>query len=210
MAVVPYVPRYVKPAMGTLNIKRKFWLGLWAPNTTSVSGYWRPQFLRLDQIPNYTELTALFDQYKINAVKLEFIANHTGADANGALAGGNYQIPRVHVCYDKFSTSTPTGLYGSGAFNTFMEQGRVKNIRDPLKPFSIFVRKPTIARWDAAIAGGNTNLGYAPYLRTDNSDMVEHNLCNIFISDTNFTGLDLPSWKWDIYVTAYLSFRNQK
>lgn len=203
---------YRRPREGVLNIKRKFHFGLWQPNTTSVNGYWRPLYLALNQVPNYTELTALFDQFKISAIKYTLMPNYTAADANQVYTGGNIlNKPQMAICYDKYSTQTVAGSYSQSTWNIFAEQGKVKLVKDPLSPVHIYVTRPTVNKWEASTgASGLTDLKPAGFMRTDNFNAVNHYGPQVFISDPNFSGNNLAPYSWDIYVTVYMQFRNQK
>lgn len=196
---------------GILNIKRKFHFGLWQPNTTSVNGYWRPLYLALNQIPNYTELTALFDNFKINAIKYTLMPNYTAADANQVYTGANIlNKPQMAICYDKYSTQVIAGSYSQATWNIFAEQGKVKIVKDPLQPVHIYVSKPTVHTYTAAVSGLPSQLKPSRFLATDNYTSANHYGAQVFISDPNFSGNNLAPYSWDIYVTVYMQVKNQK
>lgn len=205
--------RYLRPSNASLSIKRKFYFGIWNPNTTTVNGFWRKMYVQLAQVPNFLEFANLFDQYKINAVKYTLISNYSAVDGNNANppATAINQKPTVHICYDKYSTVNPAGTYSTATFNTFFEQGRVKTVKDPFAPINIYVSKPTILQWQAAQATtGGAGLKVPGFLRTDNMNAVDFFGPQIFISDTNMAGTNLSQYTWDIYITVYLQCRNAK
>lgn len=203
---------YRQPREGVLNIKRKFHAGVWVPSTASTAGFWRTLTLNLTQVPNYTEITALFDQYRINAIKYTLIANFSAVDANypGGVNVPSWPMkPSVHICYDKYTSVAPSGTYTQTNFNSFIEQGKVKTVRDPFKPINIYITKPTIYAWSAA-TGSSSDLKVAPFMNTVNFAGVNHYGPQVFISDPNFSGSSFPAYSWDIYVTVYMQCKNQK
>lgn len=100
----------------------------------------------LSDLPNYTEFTNLFDQYKINAIKLTFIPRFTGADINPL--GTALAVPRIWsvIDYDDASTLTDQNdAYQYQNCKTHMMH----------KPFSIYL-KPKVAAevYQSTIATG--------------------------------------------------------
>lgn len=197
--------RRLKLRTAMMSYKRKFFLQNWAPNTTTTAGFWRRYQSQLTDIPNSAELTALFDQYKINAIKLEFLPrfdNFSGNDTTDTAVPGitNQSGTNVHVSYDTYTTITPGGTYNSANCNTFLEQGRVKTYTGT-KPITIFY-KPTLVdngryvkpRWlstDFAVPA--THVHYGP---------------NVFMQDINFNGSFGQTF--DVFLTMYVQVRNMK
>lgn len=202
---------YRRPREGVLNIKRKFHFGLWQPNTTTTNGFWRPLYISLSQIPNYTEFTALFDNFKISAIKYTLMPNYTAADANQIYTGNNIlNKPQMAVCYDKYSTQAITGAYSQSTWNTFAEQGKIRIVKDPLQPIQIYISRPTVNMYTATGTGPNYQLKPCRFLSTDNYVTTNHYGPQVFISDPNFSGNNLAPYSWDIYVTVYMQVKNQK
>lgn len=202
---------YKRPREGTLNIKRSFYFGNWAPNTAATVGFWRPFYLALNQVPGYTDFTNMFESFKISALKFTLVGNYTSADANQVNTGGNIlNKPTVHVCYDKFTTVPVSGTYTSSTFNAFMRQGKIKTMRDPFRPINIYVSRPAVNEWGATGVSNGSEFKTSPWMRTDTALGVSHFGPNVFIHDPNFTGSNLGPYSWDIYVVAYLKFANQK
>lgn len=202
------VPRYLRPS-STLALKRKFWMSLWQPGTATTGQFWKKLTVNLSQIPNYTEITNMFDLYCIKAVKYTLIANFSAIDGNQTLGFGGTQLskPTVHVCYDKYSTVTPSGTYTTGTLNSFMEQGKIRTVRDPFQPIQIYIRRPTIDVWDAY---NQTTLKPSHYLRSDTLASANHYGPQVFINDPNLSGNNLAPVSWDVYCTVYLTCKGQK
>lgn len=163
-------PRMSKAVVNSslVSIKRRYFVGNWQP---TVSAGWNSTnySFRLNNIPSYTEFTALFEQYKINAVKLTFIPEFMGQlDQNNAFISaanpGSYvATPRVYTLIDK------DGDPQISTENAMLENGAVRLITNPHKAFSIYVKKPC-AQFEVA-----TSLGFSgaapkpsPWLDCDN------------------------------------------
>lgn len=110
----------------------------WAFSTASTSGFWQYKvFTPNNSVQNWTEINQLFDEYKVNAIKVTFRPRYdsiTGAD-NGA---GTVQA-YAHYVIDPASTTTPSGTYGAVSLNSFLEQSGVKT-RTLNRPFSVYFR----------------------------------------------------------------------
>lgn len=89
------IPRSIKQ-MKTLGIKRKSIIESPDFSVTETGQLYAPEF-RLSDLPEFAEFTALFQQYKLNAVKLQFIpvTNITDTQATG----GKSQI-YIHSVFD--------------------------------------------------------------------------------------------------------------
>lgn len=89
---------------------------------------------KLSDLPNYTELTGLFDCYKITGVKLFFIPCHNSREM-GELTYAP-QIPQVHYCFDPDNNSPPASL------NAVLERqgSRSKSLA---YPFSVYLTPTT-------------------------------------------------------------------
>lgn len=127
--------------------------------TLSASAGWTtyPFTFQLANLPAYTEFSNLFDQYRVNAVKLTFLPSVDGNDAGNVLNMTNwcYQ-PRIYTLIDR------NGI-NSGAINTealLQENTKARLIRNPLKPFSIYIKSPGVELGVGAVAG-TSNLNAA-------------------------------------------------
>jgi hypothetical protein len=89
--------------MATHHFKRTF---VAAQFTASGTG---PNFFgysfALDDLPNYTEFTNLFDQYRINKVVVKFVPS-----ANVDAIGASQIIPSLHTAIDNNDATAPTAL----------------------------------------------------------------------------------------------------
>lgn len=195
------------PRPNMLSVKRMFHWNTWAWSTTTTSGFWLYFQYSLSSIPNVGEYQALFDEYKINAIKLTFRPNIDGvnpSDVAGATGGG---MGQAHYIIDPSNTFTPTGAWSQATVNSFFEQGNVRS-RNMAKPFSIYY-KPRIA--DSALGGGtNAQSLSRRWLRTD-SPAVTHNGVHVLLQPSNAFATT-PTFRvtYDVFVTMYLQFKGQK
>lgn len=103
------------------NFKRDFLHG--TIDTSGVTGIHVSAYaLTLADIPNYTEFTALFDQYKINFVRFSFIpfSNAVSVAEHGTVLP-NSTLP-VLMRYTDYDDA----IIPSAVENTFMENGKVR------------------------------------------------------------------------------------
>lgn len=201
----PRSVRYLRtPRQASMMLKRTFWSQNWTLSTASTAGFWKYFGTNLSSIPNYAELTTLFDQYKICGVKYTFrprFDNFAGNDSTTNLTSkpGNY----VHIVNDPRSVVQPSGTYTSATLNNFLEQGGVRSYSGN-RTFSVYF-KPTID------VPANGNIGAirraAPWLQTTETGCV-HNGFHAFFQDVNMTGVTNQSF--DVFVTVYMMVRGAR
>lgn len=200
------VPRYFRPRVPMLTTQRTWWLENWTPNTVSTNGFWRFYSTTLNAVPNNTEFTNLFDQYKIAALKFVFrprYDNFSGNDTTDTTIPGvtNQAGTLLHVVNDPWSTVIPTGTYQSGTLNSFFEQGNRVKTYNGNKAVSVYF-KPTVRNM---VASSSANPVRGRWLQDSG---IQHYGFHIFAQDVNLTGVFGQSW--DVYVTAYMMFKNMK
>lgn len=89
---------------------------------------------RLNDLPNYTEFVALYDQFKITGVKLKFIYTKNSADSQ---ASNTQFLPNMAYITDVNDATGPLSL-------TEMEQYGSFKIKRLDQPVSVFIR-PKVA-----------------------------------------------------------------
>lgn len=149
----PRIARQLRIASSTnfLNVVRKVNLG---PITHLVSSGWvaYPYTFKATDLPNYSEYQALFDYYKINAVKLTFIPYFTDADIQAQGTTNPYAAqPRLYTIIDR------NGIAGGTIANEdrMLEYANARLVKNPLKPFSIYVKRPAVeVAVEGVVAGG--------------------------------------------------------
>lgn len=183
-------------------IKRKQLVGVWNISTTYSSNNY---VFQLDDLPNYTEFTNLFEQYKINAVKLTFLPSYTGSDANQATAnaagGAVFQFaPRIYTMVDKDGNPT------IGTENAMLQRNDCRMIANPYKTFSIYIRKPAV---QFEVGSG---LGFAqaaprasPWLDCDNYAVNHHGagVGGVLPSGSSATA----GLQYQVVATYYMAFK---
>jgi len=173
--------------------------------STTVTLGWQafPYSFRLDTIPNYSELQSVFDQYKVNGIKLQFTPYWDGNDYATQGTNNFSVLPRVYTLTDE--NGIPAGSINTEA--KFLEYSNAKQIIEPQKPFSIYFR-PNIEMSSA----GDSNTQAAvtsngPRWIDTSNPTIPHNSCAIgMIVPTGLTGGQ--SWVYHVVATYYLQFKN--
>lgn len=155
---------------------------------------------QLSNIANYTAYTGVFDQYRINAVKLTFTPyNDTNDLSNSGATGQN--LPRVYTLIDRNGITT-----GSLATeNSTIENGSTRQIRNPEKPFSIYVKSPGIETFAETVVGGS-NIGltqYKKFIDTNNTNIAHYGAGVGWVQPNAGSG-----WFYHVVATYYLQFKN--
>lgn len=204
---IPRYPRY--QASNVVRAVRTFYLENWTPSTASATGFWRYYNPSLSLLPSLSEFQALFDLYKIKAIKLTLrprYDNFAGNDTTdvtlpGTTAQGG---TNVHVLIDPDSTTiVPTGTYTSTNLNSFLENGRVKSYTGN-KPISIYW-KPKVGD---SMAVGEARVRPKWMGTSATPASIVHHGVNVFLQDTNFTGTFNQSF--DVFCTFYMMFKSLK
>lgn len=189
------VPRSVRPPGMTL--KRRFFLQSWAFSGAAVNDFWRYYGFNLNQLPNVTDFTNLFDEYRINGIRLSFYPRYSDYQAGTTAAPQPSRIDMVQVI-DPMTTITVAGSFGSTVLNGLMEDSNAR-IRDLSRPRHIYF-KPKVL-----VANGQWR--FSPWLRSDQVS-ADHRGVHVFLKDANFVGATGPII--DVFVTFYFSLRNLK
>lgn len=202
-------PRRNIPALRdqVLRLKRTCYVFTWTPSTTTTNDFWRYLGTNLSSMTNSSDITNLFDQYRITGLKYTFRprsnsfdgANNTDTTLPGIT---NNPIVNVHVVNDPYSTVTSSGTYTSTNLNTFLEQGNVKSYTG-LQPFSIFFRPTVFDQIDGATAQKKR----APWLLTS-QPAVNHYGIHVFMQDPNLSGIFAQSF--DVFLTYYVQAKGFK
>ena len=204
---IPRAPRY--SAVNVVRAKRTFFLENWTPSTGVTSGFWRYYTPSLSQLPSAAEFQALFDMYKISAIKLVLrprYDNFDGSNTTDTTLPGvtNQGGTNVHVLIDPDSTTVvPTGTYTSTNLNTFLENGSVRSYTGN-RPITIYW-KPKVG--DAMALGESRVRPKWMGTSATPSTLIHHGV-HIFLQDTNLTGTFNQSF--DVFVTYYMMFKSLK
>lgn len=199
------VPRGVRN-LPTIAFKRTWYYGVFQPTTATTAGFWQYFTIQFSNMPNATEYTNLFDQYRINGIKWTFrprFDSFAGNDTTDTTLPGvtNQQGVNLHIIKDPMSTVTPTGTYSAGTLNNYLENGTVRSYTGT-KPVTVYW-KPMI---DDQLSTGTRRVK-APFISSSNST-VSHAGFHAFFQDFNFSGSF--GQNWDMFVTLYFQCRGQR
>lgn len=150
---------------------------------------------KLDQVPGYAELTALYDQYRIAKVVFEIIPqfNINALGVSGA--------PSLHTAIDYDDITAPPNL------ETLLEYGSYKQTRGTSIHKRILVPRTAAIAFQSATTVGYT-LGRSRQWIDEQSPSVPHYGLKLFIQST-VTGGELTCF-YDIKVTYYIGCKNVK
>lgn len=190
-----------------LSFTRTFWYQNWTPSTVATSNFYRQWSFQLAFMPQYTEFSNIFDQYRINAIKCVFRPRYDGFSGNDTtdttLPGVTNQAgTKLHVIVDPKANITPVGAYNNGTLNTMLENGRVKTYSGN-RDVTVFF-KPMVNNNVGGLNAGRRIK--APWMQCATADAVDHYGFYIFAQDINFTGVFGQSW--DMFITYYLQFKD--
>lgn len=195
-------------------------------NTVNTDGFWRYVQPSLDSIwtnfnggatlcslTNKSEYQALFEQYKLSAVKFMFrpyVSNLT-ADQNFSGTQTIIPLPRVCILKDPYSVITPTGTFTQSTLNTLLEGGGKVYRAD--RPWSVYL-KPRIREQYGSGAIRHIKPQWTD-LNTTAGTTMPHAGFHMFYFNDNFTNTagdpSGPStYQCNLMVKLYLKFRNPK
>lgn len=195
------VPRFTRPKMGEVLIKRTIARELWAFNGASVGDFWRYYSATLGQIPSLSEISNLFDSVKVCALKYTFLPRFSEYSVN-SVGPPSLGQGFAHVIIDPYSNVTPSGVYGRSLCNTFLENGSVKSYPFNRK-FSVYIAKPTQPQDNDSSANGRYEV--ARWVNPQTAAANPYRGFHIFLQDSNFVGATGP--QWDVFVTYYMKCR---
>lgn len=152
----------------------------------------------ISQLPNYTEFTALFDQYRINKIKVTLYphANSTETPCNAT----NDFIPLIAFCEDTDDATTPTSV------DDLNQKPNVRYSRFN-KPISMWI-KPHVATevYRSTITTGYGNIANA-WIDSISSDIPHYGFKWAIMGDSESGVGGNAIMKYEIVVQYYCSFR---
>jgi len=138
-------------------------------------------------LPSVTDFTTLFDQYRINLIKVQFVPNFTGGDLNPA---ATFQtIPNLHTVIDHDDAATP------GSLNVLLQYTSMKMTRGS-QTHTRLIKPTTLAN-----IGGVNNVGHRYKTWIDMTQTtIPHFGLKYWIDQSNGTSGTFRS-----YITYYFS-----
>lgn len=203
------VPRTVRPGPNSImNMRRRYYAYSWTPGTAAVNDFWRNNFIQFNNIPNFQEVTNLYDYYRIRAIKFSWFPRSTqynGADTTDTTAPGitNSGVLQVVLMNDNKSAITPAGTYTSATLNNLLEQDRTRLLMGH-RPIHQYNR--AVYQDNFGVGGGATAFKAGTWISTNNIT-VPHFVGQIFVYDSNFSGFSLPANTLDCYITVYFQVK---
>lgn len=192
----PVRPRVRAPMM---MVSRKRYLGTWDWGTATTAEFWRYyQPTANTDFNGFAEFAAVFDLYKVNALKLTFIPRWDNADFSSSTAGTVQFITHI----DPQSALVPSGSYGTPSLNFLLEEGgRIKN---GLRTVDVYW-KPQISL--PANIGSGVYYRPCPWLRTQDTTTTMRGV-HCYVNPTN--QITANPILYDVYLTWYVAFKNVK
>lgn len=190
-----------------ITLSRTSYAGNWGFNTATTNGFWRYVQFDMNAFNNFGEFTVLFDEYKVNAIKVTYRPRFDSVTASEIPANlpGVQESLTIHTLVDPASTVIPSGTYTSGTLNQFLENSGVRS-RSGLKPFSIYFKPKA----QVALLGGGTGtkLVSPGWIKTTEPNVGFRGF-HMFVQTMNMA-VTTSNQILDQYVTFYVSFRNLK
>lgn len=158
----------------------------------------------LDSLPNYTEFTALYDMYKINAIKLTFVptaSEYINSTTSGAPTPNGFQ--RFNSVLDFDDTAVPVNE------NELLQYATLKNTPGWRSHTRYF--KPRILQTVDEIVGATLgSSSSSPKWISCLSPSVEHLGVKIFVAPPIVGSAVGAAITYSVYATYYISCRNTK
>lgn len=160
----------------------------------------------LDGLPNYTEFTNLFDQYKITYVKFYFVNRGTNLSMIESYNNAALGMPQMVICVDKDDIATPAS--SEAGMNAIRERAKARSFCwTPEKRVFTIGWKPNVL---GAVYESGISTAYTPKTNTwiDCSDpATPHYGLKGVIQVPFSTGVMPGELRFDVYATVYVSCR---
>lgn len=189
-------------------------------STVATSNFWRYQTVSLDSgfqqmdvagttlvsLSNKTEYQALFDEYKLSAFKITLVPKYVNYSTDQAVALGTTLVPYVCIVKDPQSTLTPSGTWSNTTLNTLLENGGKIYRAD--RPVNIYMR-PMVQEQYGSGATRHIRPRYTE-LASAAGTAMQHRGFHIYFFVGTWVPAQMAGLAWDVRVTYYLRFKNQK
>lgn len=198
--MVRRIPRNIRP--NQVALKRTWYQTNWTFGTAATANFWQYYQFELATIPNLVELTGLFDEYKINAIKLTFRPRYDSVDVGDAAAATSLPQAYLHYCVDPANTQTPSGIYNSATLNSFLEHSGTKT-RTLNRPVSIYFKPKVISE---LVSNQSGMMRKPDWIRTSATN-VAHRGVHVFLQQNNFATSN-NQIVLDVFYTYYMQLKN--
>lgn len=168
--------------------------------TQTTAGYFKGFDFNLGMLPNYTEFTLLFDQYKIDKVKLKLVPTFSTSDIlNVANHGSGTICPNVQSILDFNDSTNPV------TENELLQYANRKLTRGTREHSRKFAPRFASAEYKTVLA-----FGYRPakgYLNTVDYN-VPHYGMKVYIDEV--TGAQASAWLFRVYAEFWVTCKGIK
>lgn len=182
-----YKPKMVKTIPGQYKFVRSAYDSLIQTNAATAAAFgWS---FYLSAVPNYSEFTNLYDEYRIDYIKMIF--TKVGLQTN---TGTTIITPNVYYCIDKDDSSPPSNV------DQLMQYQSVK-IKSVTDNFTISFAP----RFQTPVYISGTSTGYRSstgFLDCTHADVPHHGIK--LIMDPSGTA---SAWGYTVYVKYYMTFK---
>lgn len=199
--------RFLSMLRPVYSTKRTRYQETWSWGSAATDQFFRYYAMTSANINNFAEYASVFDEYKVCALRYTFRPAYDSVTVYDVANSASPSQPQAyaHVCIDPAGTTLPSGTYSASSLNTFLEQDRVKTY--PLnKPFSIYFKPKS---QDQLFGGSTATRIVKPgWIKTTNT-AVDFRGFYIYVQQNGFA-VSNAGIKLDVFITAYLQFRNPK
>lgn len=184
-----------------LSMKKFCYTGSWSFSTASTNGFWRYfTYTAANAVQNFSDISNLFDEYKVNAIKVTFRPRY-----DSITPGEAQPQAYAHYVIDPASTTNPSGTYGATSLNAFLEQQGVRS-RTLNRPFSVYF-KPKMQ--DEVLGGSTATRVIRPTFLKTSQTAVEFGGFHMYIQQNNFANTN-ANIILDMFVTLFMQVKNLK
>lgn len=191
--------------INALRVVRTYHAFSWTWGTTTTADFWRYLEFTFGNLPDNAQYAAVFDEYRVGALKYTFRPRYN--DIGGDTAGTTgTPMAYAHVVVDPGSTLIPAGIYGATTANQLMENGKIRTYPCH-RPFSVYF-KPKV-RYQTQGSGTAGALKTPGFYRTTET-AANHPGFHVYVQQNNFSASAAGNILFDVFITAYLTFRNTR
>lgn len=186
-------------------MKRTFYLAAWTWNTTTTQDFWRYYNFVIQELPDVSQYSAVFDEYRVNALKYTFRPRYDSVE--GATAGSTgTPTAYAHYVVDPGSTLIPAGVYGSSTLNQVLENSGVKT-RSLSRPFSVYFKPKVLYQTQGSSTAGAMK---TPSFYRTTELTAAHRGFHMYIQQNNLSASAAANIILDVFVTVYVTWRNPR
>lgn len=181
--------RFYKQIGGVHKFQRAYLKQTWAP--TAGNSYYFGYSFSLSELPDYSELSNLFDAYRITGIKLTFMPRHTEAEIG---TSGSSGLPTIAIVTDPNDANAPSSTAA------VLQYPRAKLIQLS-RPYSYYF-KPRVATITTGTTNGTAEVKGSMWQNIDSPTVLHYGvkIATYFPSTTTV----------DVYAKFYLQCKNPR